>query len=249
MPLWTHNGEIWQTVNLHKKINGLSAFLCCGGPSLNTVNPCLLKGPNRLVLGMNNTYPFIVPDMWTGLDQAECYDSRLFWEQFPKIMRGSYGKEKLRGFEVNKLNCVYFADIDVKEKASDYFDFSENTVFRYDKNTFAFAIQFLLWLGIKNIYFFGVDLNNSTEHYFDGSYLTNKQKGYNAKLYDEIFVSLKQLTKECKERGINFVSCSPGSRIHEFMKYEDYLDVIKMLEIDVPSGREKKHVLEGEEEG
>jgi len=244
MPLWTHDGEAWRTVNLHKKTNGLAAFLCCGGPSLRVIDPKYLKGPNRIVMGLNNTYPFVVPDIWTGLDSPENYDVRLFWEAFPKIMSGDQGEALINNIKVKTLNNVNFADILYADKASQYFDFSENMMFRYDKNTFAFAIQFLLWMGIKTIYLFGVDLDNTTQHYFDGSYLTEEQRDYNHRLYKEILSSLKKLVKECETRGIRFVSCSSGSKINDFINYESPFDVIKSLEINVPQGRKKKHVLD-----
>ena len=213
MPLWSHNGERWQTVNLHKKENGLSAFLCGGGPSLNLVNPKFLNGPNRLVFGLNNTYPLIRPDYWIGMDDADCYDARLFWEPFSKVLRGNYGDNLCRGFSLKTLNNTLFAD-----------------VVDYDDK--------------MDIFLFGVDLNNQDQDYFDGTYLTKEQKDSNSLLYNQLFNFLAKFKEKAEPLGYNIVSCSHGSRINTMFKYQHYMDVIKYLEIDVPFGRIKKHVLD-----
>lgn len=247
MPLWSHNGESWQKVNLHKKNNGLSAFLCGGGPSLNLVNPKFLNGPNRLVFGLNNTYPTIRPDYWIGMDDSGCYDARLFWEPFPKILRGNYGNDLCRGYKLKDLNNTFFADVVEYKDKMEIFDLNEETKFCWPKNTFAFALQFIMWMGIKNIYLFGVDLNNDEEDYFDGSYLTKKQKDSNSLLYDQLFTFLKMFKERAEPLGYNIISCSHGSRINQLFEYQHYMDAIKYLEIDVPFGRIKKHVLDGRE--
>jgi len=247
MPLWSHNGETWQTVNLHKKSNGLSAFLCGGGPSLNLVNPRFLNGPNRLVFGLNNTYPLIKPDYWIGMDDADCYDARLFWEPFPKILRGNYGDSLCRGVKLKELNNTFFADVVEYDSQDVIFNLDQNTKFRWTKNTFSFALQFIMWLGIKDIYLFGVDLDNEETDYYDGRYLTKEQRDYNSLLYDQLFMFLKRFKEESSEHGYNIVSCSHGSRINSIFEYRHYMDVIKHLEIDVPFGRLKKHVLDDKE--
>ena len=244
MPLWSHNGEHWQTVNLHKKNNGLSAFLCGGGPSLNLVNPKFLNGPNRLVFGLNNTYPMIRPDYWIGMDDADCYDAKLFWEPFPKILRGNYGDNLCRGFALKTLNNTLFADVVEYEDKMDIFDFNENTKFCWQKNTFSFALQLIMWMGIKNIYLFGVDLNNEQQDYFDGTYLKKEQRDSNSLLYNQLFNFLVKFKEKAEPMGYKIISCSHGSRINTLFEYQHYMDAIKYLEIDVPFGRIKKHVLD-----
>lgn len=244
MPLWSHNGESWQTVNLHKKKNGLSAFLCGGGPSLNLVNPKFLNGPNRIVFGLNNTYPTIKPDYWIGMDDADCYDARLFWEPFPKILRGNYGDGLCRGYKLKDLNNTLFADVVEYDDTMDIFNLDEHTKFCWPKNTFAFALQFIMWMGIKNIYLFGVDLKNEDQDYFDGTYLTKEQRDSNSLLYNQLFSFLTKFKEKAEPLGYKIVSCSHGSRINQMFEYQHYMDVIKYHEIDVPFGRIKNHVLD-----
>jgi hypothetical protein len=246
MPIWSHNGLKWQQVNLHKKSNGLSAFLCAGGPSLNHVNPAFLNGPNRLVFGLNNTYPTIKPDYWIGMDDPDCYDVRLFWEPFPKIMRGGsgYSDGLCRGFALRDLNNVMFADVVEHSDNMDVFNMSEKTKFIWHKNTFSIALQVIMWMGIKNIYLFGVDLNNDSNDYFDGTYLTKEQRDSNSLLYNQLYNFLKKFKSIAEPLGYRIVSCSHGSRVNDLFEYKHYMDVIKYLEIDVPFGRIKNHVLE-----
>lgn len=246
MPLWSHTGERWTTVDLHKKMNGLSAFLCGGGPSLLSIDPKYLIGPNRIVVGMNNTYPRIRPDIWIGMDEAECYDSAVFWESFPKIMRGNYGDNILRGHVLKHLNNTLFADVVENNDDMSIFNVDENTKFTWRKNTLCFSLQFIMWLGIKDIYLFGVDLDNSKMDYFDGTYLTTTQRDSNALLYDQLYSFLEWFNETAKSYNIRIRSCSHGSRINSIFEYIHYAEAIKELELDVPRGRVKLHVLDKE---
>jgi hypothetical protein len=247
MALWFYDKDRWKTINMHKKENNLTAFICGGGPSLSLVDPLVLQGKNRLIVGMNNTYPFIQPDIWVGMDIPECYDSSLFWEPFPKIMRGNYGSRIHRGYEVRNLNSMYFADVVEGKSDETFFDMTEDMKFSWKKNTLAFALQFTLWLGVKNIRLVGVDLDNSKKDYHDGTYLSDAQRASNSLLYDQLFPFLKWFNVESQKRGINVASCSHNSRINEIFPYIHYMDAIKYLEIDVPRGRLKTHVLEKDE--
>lgn len=247
MPLWSYNSEKWTTVDLHKKTNNLSGFICGGGPSLSFIDPRYISGPNRIVIGLNNTYPRIRPDIWVGMDDAECYDSSLFWEPFPKVLRGNYGDHIHRGFVLKEMNSTYFADVVENDDDMAMFDIHENTKFVWRKNTLHFALQFSMWLGIKDIYLFGVDLDNSKVDYFDGTYLSQHQRDLNSLLYDQLYTFLGWFKEKTEPMGITVRSCSQGSRINSLFEYVHYLDAIRRLECDVPHGRLKMHVLDKEE--
>lgn len=248
MALWFYDTDKWKTINLHKKVNNLTAFICGGGPSLSLIDPRVLSGPNRVVVGMNNTYPYIRPDLWVGMDIPECYDSAIFWESFPKILRGNYNSRLLRGFDVKDLNSVYFADVVEGKNDDTFFIMEEDMKFSWKKNTLAFALQFTMWLGVKNICLLGVDLDNTNKDYHDGTYLSESQRASNSLLYDQLFVFLDWIKKESEKYGINITSCSHNSRINEIFTYTHYLEVIKNLEIDIPHGKIKMHVLADEKQ-
>jgi hypothetical protein len=101
-----------------------------------------------------------------------------------------------------------------------------------------------MWMGIKDIYLFGVDLNNDTHDYFDGTYLSKEQRDSNSLLYNQLYNFLIAFKEKAEPLGYRIISCSHGSRINELFEYQHYMDVIKYLEIDVPFGRIKKHVLD-----
>ena len=73
------------------------AYLCCSGPSLKDINPNDLRIPGATIIGVNNTYPFIKPDIWIGMDHPHCYPRQVLWEPFMKIMRGGFQHKTSEG--------------------------------------------------------------------------------------------------------------------------------------------------------
>tara|TARA_Y100000593_G_scaffold56456_1_gene105302 strand:- start:5941 stop:6684 length:744 start_codon:yes stop_codon:yes gene_type:complete len=245
MSLWYETGNGEYTVSFARKKNNCAAFVCCGGPSLSYINPKYLNGHNRIVFGLNNTYPFVYPDVWIGMDDPACYSRDIFWQPFTKIMRGGYQDRTCESKKINDLHNVYYADLETVEDPEEIFKRRDHDVkFVWGKNTFITALHFVLWMGCREIYLFGCDLDNSNKNYFNEVTLEDSHRDYNQRLYNQLFDYLKWFVDTGKKHGIKVRSCSNFSKINSFIPYVDYLDVIKEKEKDLEYGKKLTHSME-----
>jgi hypothetical protein len=237
--IWHYTGEKWNAVNWHGQLAGQRVIIACNGPSFNLVDAGKIPGRGRVVVGINSVYPKLRPDYWVGMDRAACFEQGLFFEAFPKIMRAGYDREKVaNGQFVRDCNHVFFADV---KREAKFFDWSEKAVFEWTQTTFLVALQMVLWMGARDIYLLGVDLNLSAGDYADGNYLTAAQRASNGALYDKTFTFLKTAIEKAEGR-FSLTSCSEGSRINSIMPFRLLPEVLAECERGLPAGRPKLHV-------
>tara|TARA_Y100000361_G_C11161538_1_gene347724 strand:- start:4558 stop:5364 length:807 start_codon:yes stop_codon:yes gene_type:complete len=238
MALWYHSGNGWTKSTLAYRDHNCAAFLCCGGPSLKKIDPSLLKGPNRIVFGLNNVYPYVMPDWWIGMDDPKCYHRDIFHQPFPKIMRGGYqNRVTEKGLIHNKFFNLYYADTKKTDNFDDTFILRSHDVnFVWHWSTIATALHIIVWMGCKDIYLFGNDLNNKKVDYFDNVKLNKKNKDSNEKFYNKVYEYLRLFKENGKKYGINLYSCSENSRAHDYLEYFNYKDVISNLEGNLYKG-------------
>ena len=235
MAVWYETGNGPVKTSFARKDNSCVAFFCCGGPSLKMVNPNLLKGHNRLVFGINNTYPFVTPDVWIGMDSPECYYRDVFWQPFVKILRGGYQARTCAGERIDHLHNMFYADVLKPEDPEDIFKLRAHDVrFVWAKTVFVTALHIMIWMGCKKIYLFGVDFNNSEDQYFTPTKLSDSAKNWNTRLYSQLNEYLKWFASIAPVYGVSVISCSKGSQINQYLPYEDYEGVIKKQEQDLP---------------
>lgn len=238
--IWSHNGAHWGKIDLHNTALDCPVFIVCGGPSLNHVDVSLLNGPGRLVVGVNSSYPKVRPDYWVGLDTTDCYERRLFTEPFPKIMAESRKDDRTAGRNLREFNHCWFIDTATQKDVYHV----ENDIEVCSNNSFVAALSFALWLGTRDIFLVGVDLDTKAADYADGVQLTAEQRAYNQNLYDQTFAFLKHFVWRMGRIGVRVTSCSPGSRINGIMPFREVGSVVAKLEEGLPLGRPKKHTLE-----
>ena len=231
MGFWYNCGNGYINTSFDREKNNCSAFVCCSGPSLSKVNPTYLNGHNRIVFSLNNSYPFVHPDVWIGMDEPNGYSSDIYAQPFMKIMRGPHCDLTSRGEVINANWNLFYANVEKTENQFDIFNLRKNDInFVWHGNTFVTALHIAMWMGCKEIYLFGCDLDNSNEDYFNQIKLEEKQKSYSQRLYNELFNWLKWFNENCGQFGISLYSCSEDSKINEFITYVDYLDAIKSCE-------------------
>lgn len=245
MALWKYAENKWSKTTHRKSQQGKSAFIVCNGPSLNDIDINLLKGPGRVVIGVNNTYPKLSPDFWVGMDTPDCYDQALFAEAFPKVMRGTMTKESYNGQYLMDVPNVYFADVALGVKL---WEEEKNDCFVWHNHTLGIAIQLALYLGCKEIVFVGVDLDNSEMHYADGNYLTPALAARNQLLHNQQLEFIKNLQEEGEDKGISFYTVSDKSKLSSFLEKVELVEYLEKTKASFPSGRQKKHVLEDSSE-
>ncbi len=242
MGLWTFDGTAWQTLPLHRKSAIGCAVICCNGPSFAGVDASKLRGPNRCVIGVNSTYPRLRPDWWVGMDTHGNHDRALFYEAFPKVLRGGHhNTDKIEDRLVREFpNCNF---LDLRETGH-WSEVMQDQFVNWNKNSFEAAFQFALWLGYRDIALVGVDLDNSKHHYADGNYLSDKNQKSNQRLYDAQLKFLKEVMESAASLGISLISCSEGSRINEFVPCRPVAELYGWCAEVAGRGRDKLHVRE-----
>ncbi len=233
------NGPGWVKADLHNTAGGMPVIIACNGPSIATMDTARFCGAGRLVIGVNNVYPRLRPDLWVGMDKPGGFDSRLFHEPFPKILRGNHGDEPLHdGLPAKWARSTFFANVDPK---ADFYDWAENAPLRWSKNTFTIAMQLALWMGSREIYFAGVDLHHADGDYADGNYLTPEQRAINAQLHAELFAFLEEFRTRAAWLGVRVTSCSPSSRLNSIMRFLQLDEVLAGMESSAPRHKAKTH--------
>jgi hypothetical protein len=218
MALWYDCGNGFTKTKWAKADMGCDAYLFCPGPSLKDVDNVLLNTPGVMSFAINTAYPKIRPDVWIGMDRPECYNYKLWWESFPKIIRGGYQDMKCEGHPVKKLPNVFAADVESVDSYSELFKRRAHDVkFVWHKNTLAIALHIMVWMGAKKIHFVGCDFNGV--HYYDGRGTPLAHREANERLYTQQVDYLKWFQREGKKHGITTISCTHGSPINKFMDY------------------------------
>ncbi len=227
---WTNSNGKWVQTPLHDSMSGIPAFIVCNGPSLVHTDTSSITGPGRVVIALNNAAPRVRPDWWVGMDSSECYESCIGMEPYPKLIRPNNLAKFPGWFNLNT--------VDIREDVA-FYDGGAKDALRWDHDTFRIAIQFTILLGCRDIFFVGVDLDNTQNDYADGSYLTNDQRANNARLYNANFDFLKWHIKN--RPAVKFLSSSPSSRINEIMPNIPLGTAIKRIEDQIPRGRHVLH--------
>lgn len=245
MGLWYNSGQGFKPFSLERKALGLDVFFCCPGPSLKFINPKILNGAGRMVAAVNNSYPFVKPDIWFAMDDPNCYSREVFWEPFIKIMRGGYQDRTCADREIDSNYNLYYADVKKYDSKNAIFNTKgEDVKFVWEKNVMATAFNVLFWMGAKRIYMIGCDLDNSKSDYHHGQKLSDKNKNWNKRLYSDLFGWMKWLTEESVNYGIEIKSATENSKINTFMEYVPLKEAIELSEKDIPKGGDLKHTLD-----
>ena len=240
MALWTRCNGKDEMVPWFGSMRGLDAFICSNGPSIAGEKTAALCGPGRVVIGLNNVYPRVRPDIWIGMDTPECFPASLLLESFPKIWRGNYSPLFHDNAHLRDRPACYFADVADKQMM---FPIVADQHFVWERNTLAVAIHFAMWLGCHTIHLVGCDLDTRVRDYADNTRLTKRERKYNQHLYDEIFEWLRALKSAGYNNGFKLVSCSTGSRINTVMPYLPLVQALAQCASRVPVRRKIVHAL------
>ena len=228
-PIQYYDGSTWRYSQFYEKSRKSKGIFVGGGPSLNKIDTSKLCGPGKTVIGVNNTYPQVRPDIWVGMDAPECYNRHVFHEGFPKIMRGGYQHRTVDGVELKDLSNTHFASfrkIAYKEKGEIFRHVGPDTQkFVWQKNVFTTSMNLMIYMGFKEIYLAGVDFHSKNGDYAHGGVLTEDQRDWNTNLYDYLDFYLKWLASTSEMAGIKFYSISPDSPINKHIPYVSIEDV------------------------
>lgn len=221
-PLCYFDGNVWRDVHCWKNYTTSKAILVCGGPSLNKIDLTKLKGPGKTIFGVNNTYPKVIPDYWIGMDVPECYSGDVYFEPFPKIMRGGYQKYSIHGKSLKHYRNLNFCRTTLEAAPSETIFNSLNplcTEFYWSQDVFSIALQLIMHQGFKEIFLVGCDLSTEEQDYHTDQVLSEENRQGNQKLYNSLFEFLSWFRETALMNGVYIYSTSPESRINTILKY------------------------------
>ncbi len=237
MALWYDCGRgLVKATGFARSDLGADIYLCCPGPSLANVDPASLRVPGAFIIGVNTAYPRIRPDLWVGMDTPGCYDPHLWWEPFPKIVRGPYVNETCAGVPIRQLPGVYFADVE-RAYVTDLFRRRSHDVnFVWNGNTFIVALHLAVWLGGRRIRLVGCDLGGPPEKdYHDDRVLPDAQRETNRLLYRRLVGLLPRLRDAAALNGIELISCTPDSPANDHLPFVPLNDALERSQQRVPA--------------
>jgi len=226
MALWYDCGEQRVRASFARRDLGLDVLLCCPGPSLADADDAALHVPGVLTVALNTAYPKVRPDLWIGMDVPACYDRRLFWEPFPKILRGAYRHEIIGGRPLRDCPGVYFADVEKAHLGEMFCRRGDDVKFVFQYNTFMTALHVLVWMGARRIYLLGCDFGGDGD-YHDGRVLDPRQHENNRRLYGKLVGQLRVLADLAQRCGVDLVSSTPGSPINDFLPYVSVAEAVR----------------------
>ena len=219
MSMWRWTGKKFVTASLASDDLGADAYLFCPGPSLKTVNDRDIHVPGAMAFAVNTAYPHIRPDVWIGLDRVECYDRRLWWEPFTKIMRGNYFDMTCGGIPIKRLPNAYFADADNPPASNPYAAIqAKSDKFTFLHNIMPFAIHIMVYMGARRIHLVGCDLGGPTP-YHDGRPVTPGTIERNAQQYEKVRQFLVNGIAPLRKIGVELISCTEQSPLNAAMPY------------------------------
>lgn len=210
--------KIKQLFNIHE---GKRCFILANGPSINQLNLSLLK--NEISIGINA--------------------STLLEEKFDFIQT-YYTVSDLRFFDIDykrelatqKLNqntiCVFRKEIKdipnlenrnqtffIPALERDGFSFNLCYGYYYGGTTVMLALQLAYYLGCKEIYLLGLDLNYSSNS--PRFYQENTMQIDDAKSSIQIF-NISKAAVILKEKGVDVFNCNPASLARNYLPFMDF---------------------------
>ena len=233
------------------------AYLCCSGPSLKDINPNDLKIPGATVVAVNNTYPFIKPDIWIGMDDPMSFHPHIYWEPFIKIMRGGYSERKSDDILIKYCPNLWYADCASIEGENDasikhMFDsVFKNTqpdrlMFIWTANVMSITLHILMFLGFTKIHLIGSDLSNKNGDHYSTDCTSELSKPSDnteqqARLFLQLIKFYDEFNKYSKPFGVNLISSTPNSPLNEVIQYIPLSDALEMTKQRLPEMRSRFH--------
>jgi len=216
-------GEL-EPISYANSLRGEEVFLCGAGPSLKTTNCALIERSEKYIMGINNSFEYIHPDIWIGVDDSQAFDDKIWTLDCLKIYdyqkRDDVVKQKPIQ-DYNNIHFIYLVGNHKEEGQTKDYNFSGDFInFYFEGNTFTTALHILYWMGTKRVYLIGCDFGGE-------SFLSKKSKGYNEKGQQKSFKNAIDFLKLSKmQSGVEYISCTPDSSINDFLEYKSVEEVL-----------------------
>jgi len=228
MPLYFDCGNGAHPASFARKELNADAYLFCPGPSLaETVKNVKIKRPGVFSFAVNTAYPLVRPDVWVCLDRPECYDRRVWWEPFIKIIRDCRRNYTVAGQPIKYAPQTYWATFKDPVPMEYIFEArAHDAPIAWFKNVMGTVLHLMVWMGAKKIHFVGCDMGGEKD-YHDERELKKVDREENQQLYKKLAGPyMESFTRLGKKYGVECISCTPGSPINAHM---DFLPLRKAL--------------------
>jgi hypothetical protein len=212
---------IFEPYSFHNQFYGQSCFLCGTGPSLKKVDPQTVYHKNLPIMGLNNSFKYITPNIWMGVDTPDCFHPDLFSSNFMKIYLWEHRNKKVKKQKVCDLdNFYFFTKVDKKLDPNLIDSVGACIPFIFEGNTFSSAVHMLYWMGFKCVYLIGCDFGGSNAISQMGPKF--KKTDYPLRIQKKLLhKALDFLEFSAQNNGVRYISCTPHSPINEFLEYKD----------------------------
>jgi hypothetical protein len=160
-------------------------------------------------------------------------------------MRGGYQNRLCEGRSLDNCFNLFYADCLVPEKDEDIFELGGHEAkFVWCGNVTATALHVIMWMGVKRIHLIGCDFSHHEGDYHDKEVsLSEENKKWNEVLYNQLNDYFRWFSNTCKGYGVELVSCTPDSKINEYLPYLPINLAIKKTQQrhNIPFGGELIH--------
>lgn len=196
-------------------------FIVGGAPDAKAFGEIARAKPGGHILAINNAGTVVPRTLWVGGDKPACYSESILID--PTVMKFaviSRRKEIVMGQAWATCPNTYFFGTNEGFTHRNFLDRHRDLV--WWKNTFFIAIQLAYRLGFRKIYLAGCGFKISKEQqYAWETKLGDDEIAWNTRLYNDSVAQLKGLLPHFQQRGLEVVSCTPGSLANDILPFEE----------------------------
>tara|TARA_R110002051_G_scaffold43053_1_gene87791 strand:- start:238 stop:948 length:711 start_codon:yes stop_codon:yes gene_type:complete len=210
--------EGYKRISWHNKYRGRDVVLCGTGPSLWKVNAKKLKARGKLIFGLNNSFELLDLDLWMICDPPCEFDAKIWQCDTIKFCNKKHSDEILSHNPPNTFFYKSYKDVlptmigpngrPISGLSGPYINF------KFGGTTFSVVVQMIRWLGFKRVFLVGCDFGGDSK-------LSKLSPDYRDKDQQQHLIDgVALLRSESRKGGVEYISCTAGSPINEFLPYK-----------------------------
>lgn len=223
-------------VDLQEAYKGQTAFLLCGGPSLNEMDLSLIPDTATIAAVNQVGATHRKPHIWFGVDHPKRFHASI-WED-PTIMKFASADHRADKYSILVDGQWVAANRGPGDTPNTFFINCDNpwggklflqrttswSTVHGNRTTMLLALRMLYWLGFRTVYLLGCDFKMS----YHASYAFNQQhspqnRWKNNIKFGMLNSSFDMLKSVFDEHGYRVYNCTPGGHLYALPRL-DYLD-------------------------
>jgi hypothetical protein len=235
MMFFRWDGERRKIVDLQNMYKDQPVFLLGGHPSIKNEDLSLLQKNGVLSMSMNNTGTLARTDFWLCADPPSCYSSSIIKDpSVLKFARLNYTNQLIDNKMWKDYSSTLFYGGSDQIKFHNLLE--DHRQCAWWKNVFVIAIQILYHMGFRKIYTVGCHFNiDKKEQYAYETNLKDDEVHYNQATYNMVVNQIKECIPHFKNKGLEIISCTEGSKLNEIFAFKSFEDAINQVCNAIPS--------------